>query len=113
MILGGIVYGKWISKLLPAPIAPAADVSGVSEISHRGPPSVAVVVIVLVLPVVLIFIATLADYFHAPGKEVYDFIGHPFTALLLSVLAAMLFLGLRRGPARSRLQRPRPNPSRP
>ncbi|HXR77274.1 MAG TPA: gluconate:H+ symporter [Bryobacteraceae bacterium] len=97
MILGGIIYGKWISKLLPAPVAPTGDANGVSEISDRCQPSVAIVVIVLVLPVILIFIATLADYFHAPGKEVYDFIGHPFTALLLSVLTAMLFLGLRRG----------------
>jgi len=97
MILGGIVYGKWISKLLPAPIAPAGDGSGMSEVSHLGPPSVALVVMVLVLPVILIFIATLADHFHMPGRDVYEFIGHPFTALLLSVLAAMLFLGLRRG----------------
>ena len=29
---------------------------------------------------ILIFIATLADYFHAPGRDIYDFIGHPFTA---------------------------------
>jgi gluconate transporter len=97
MILGGIVYGKWISKLLPVPIAPDGGESGVSEIAHQGPPSVAIVVMVLVLPVILIFISTLADHFHMPGRDIYEFIGHPFTALLLSVLAAMLFLGLRRG----------------
>lgn len=105
MILGGIIYGKWISKLLPAPVAPTGDANGVSEISDRCQPSVAIVVIVLVLPVILIFIATLADYFHAPGKEVYDFIGHPFTALLLSVLTAMLFLGLRRGQSPEQITR--------
>jgi gluconate transporter len=97
MILGGIIYGKWISKLLPAPVVPSGDGHGVRGIVGGKQPSVAIVVIVLVLPVILIFIATLADYLHAPGKEVYDFIGHPFTALLLSVLTAMLFLGLRRG----------------
>jgi gluconate transporter len=97
MILGGIIYGKWISKLLPAPVVPSGDGHGVRGIVGGKQPSVAIVVIVLVLPVILIFIATLADYLHAPGKEVYDFIGHPFTALLLSALTAMLFLGLRRG----------------
>lgn len=97
MILGGIVYGKWISKRLLPPVPPAGDGSRTGEMEDRKPPSVIVVVTVLVLPVILIFIATLANYVGAPGREVYDFIGHPFTALLLSVLAAMLFLGLRRG----------------
>src|SRR6185369_9253138 len=48
-------------------------------------------------PVLLIFAATVGDMMKAPGKPVYEFFGHPFTALLIAVLAAMIFLGTRRG----------------
>ena len=52
---------------------------------------------ILLLPVVFIFAATIFDMTKAPGRTAWGFLGHPFTALAVTALAAMLFFGLRRG----------------
>jgi gluconate transporter len=96
MIVGGIFYGGWIAKRIAPPLPAIAD-QPAAEDKHGKPPRVGTVILLLILPVLMIFTATLADMLKAPGKSVYDFFGHPFTALLISVLAAMFFLGTRRG----------------
>lgn len=88
MILGGIVYGGWISRRISPPLPAVAEQK--IEI-HGEPPAVGTVILLLILPVLLIFVATTVQH---PAAE---FFGHPFTALLITVLAAMLFLGTRRG----------------
>jgi gluconate transporter len=87
--IGGIVYGGWIAKRISPPL-PA--VAGTGDATHEGtPPGVFTVVFLLLLPIVLIFTATLFQH------PIADFIGHPFTALTIAVLTAMVFLGTRRG----------------
>jgi H+/gluconate symporter-like permease len=54
-------------------------------------------IFLLLLPVLLIVTATIANLRHLPGLGVYKFFGHPFMALLLTTLACMYFLGRRRG----------------
>lgn len=94
-IIGGIFYGGWIAKRIFPPL-PA--VAGDVQPTHEGhPPGVLTVIVLLLLPVVLIFTATL---FKHPLAE---FVGHPFTALTIAVLTAMFFLGTRRGLNREQL----------
>ncbi len=54
----------------------------------------------LILPVLLIVGATLA-----PGNPVMVLLGHPFSALLVTLLAAMVFLGSARGLNRDQITR--------
>jgi len=61
------------------------------------PPSLALTIFLLLLPVLLIVTATLAVFFHLPAAGIYKFFGHPFMALLLTALACMYFLGRLRG----------------
>lgn len=96
MILSGIVYGGWIARRISPPLPAIADLP-VTRDEHGSPPGVLTVIILLTLPVLLIFAATTAGMLKAPGKAAYEFIGHPFTALLIAAMAAMFFLGTRRG----------------
>ena len=96
MILSGIVYGGWIARRISPPLPAIADLP-VTRDEHGSPPGVLTVIILLTLPVLLIFAATTAGVLKAPGKAAYEFIGHPFTALLIAAMAAMFFLGTRRG----------------
>lgn len=96
MIVSGIFYGGWIAKRISPAVPEMAGAQNVAE-SASAPPTLVLTVFLLVLPVLLIVAATIADLGHFPGLGVYKFIGHPFTALLLTTLACMFFLGRLRG----------------
>jgi gluconate transporter len=90
IIVGGIIYGKWISNRLYIALPAFADQP---EIIKEGkPPAVGLVVLLLVLPVLLIA-ATAAG----AQNKIVQFFGHPFTALTVTALASMVFLGAMRG----------------
>jgi gluconate transporter len=102
-IVGGIFYGGWISKRLFIPVPAMAGVEDPAR--ETDPPRVGVVALILVLPVLLIFSATMAGAANLPGKPVFAFFGHPFTALLVTALAAMVVFGTRRGLNRNQISR--------
>jgi len=91
-ILGGIVYGGWIAKRMFVPV-PAMAVQPETDASGQPAPPVALVILILLLPVLMILAARNGLF------------GHPFTALLVTALAAMLLLGFRRGLDRAALLR--------
>ena len=97
MIVSGIWYGVWISRRISPEIPEIASRGANAESTHATLPSPLIVVLMLILPVLLIFVATLADADNLPFKSAFDFIGHPFTALLITVLAAGYYFGVRRG----------------
>ena len=98
-IIGGIVYGGWISKRIFVPV-PAMAVPEMESTKPVSAPPVPLVILVLVMPVMFIFAATIS-----PGQSVLGFLGHPFAALLVTTLVAMLFFGLRRGLDRNQVGR--------
>ncbi len=57
-------------------------------------------ILILVMPVMFIFAATIS-----PGQNVLAFFGHPFAALMVTTLVAMLFFGFRRGLDRNQVAR--------
>jgi H+/gluconate symporter-like permease len=67
-------------------------------VSEGKPPAVGVVILLLVLPVLLIA-ATFLD----KQNQTLQFLGHPFTALTITALASMIFLGAMRGISRTKL----------
>jgi len=94
-LVGGMGYGLWIARRMHVPVPEAA----VQEAESRAadPPHPLPAALVLVLPVLLIFAASLAGHFRAPLAGFWQFVGHPFTALMLAALVSIVFLGLRRG----------------
>jgi gluconate transporter len=100
-IVAGIVYGKWISKRLFVPVPKLAD-STLAASDGQSPPPIPIVILLLILPVVLIFGATLATLGNIPFRGVAVFLGHPFTALAVTALVAIYFFGVRRGVTREK-----------
>ena len=65
--------------------------------SDRPAPPLPLVVLLLLLPVLLIFGATVASLRDVPFRSVAVFIGHPFTALAITLLLVLVLFGIRRG----------------
>src|SRR6266851_5102770 len=102
-VVGGIVYGGWIAKRMFIPLPEMAIRAEPAK--QETPPPVSVVTLILLLPVLLIFVASIIGTANLPGKELLGFLGHPFTALLVTTLTAMFVFGTRRGIHRNELAR--------
>jgi gluconate transporter len=100
-IVAGIFYGGWIAKRMFIGVPKMAE-SVTSEGDGKKPPPIPVIILLLILPVLLIFGATLAQLWNIPFRPAAVFIGHPFTALILTALVALYFFGLRRGLSRDK-----------
>jgi gluconate transporter len=98
-ISGGIIYGRWIANRMFIPV-PELKVPIVEEQAKTDPPPVGLVALLLTMPVILIFTATIAGRNPSPVQGFLTFIGHPFTALTIALFASMYFLGFRRGLSR-------------
>jgi gluconate transporter len=96
-IIGGILYGGWISRRMYIPVPDISEAAPKADVSHGAPPSLAMVILLLILPVLLIFGQTIAGLYKIPFKSAATFIGHPFTALTITTLIAIYFFGIRRG----------------
>ena len=97
ILAGGMFYGTWIAKRIHLSV-PEMAAREVQSTSGAAPPSVPLVILILLLPVLLIFTATLWPQF-----ELFRFLGHPFSALMVTTIAAMLFFGVSRGLGRDQL----------
>ncbi|HWB82658.1 MAG TPA: gluconate:H+ symporter [Bryobacteraceae bacterium] len=96
-IVAGIVYGKWISKRIYVPLPAIALVEDKGGNDTKMAPSIPMIMLLLLLPVVLIFGATIAGMRDIPFRGAAVFLGHPFTALTIGALVAIYFFGVRRG----------------
>jgi gluconate transporter len=98
-VVSGVWYGAWIGKRIYVPVPEIASLAPgeMENDPRRAPASPISVAILLLLPVLLIFGATLASLLKVPYGGVAVFIGHPFTALAIAALAAIYFFGIRRG----------------
>jgi gluconate transporter len=103
-IAGGIFYGNWIAKRIYVPLPKIAAREDEKPADHKAPP-VGLVVFILLMPVLFIFASTIANMTNSPGKGALGFFGHPFTALLATVLFSMYVFGLRRGMTRDQIAR--------
>jgi gluconate transporter len=104
-VAGGVFYGRWIAERVFVPPPPMADRAEPEGRTQAAPPHAALVALILIFPVVLIFGASLAGTANLPGKVWAGFFGHPFTALLIATLAAMIVFGARRGLDRNQIAR--------
>ena len=99
--LAGPIYGAWIARRVAPPADnPLADqLQGTSSVA--GAPGFAVSLFTVLIPVILMLLASAADVLLEPRSSVrvaLDFIGQPMVALLVALLAS--FATLRPGAAR-------------
>lgn len=99
-VISGIYYGAWIAKRIYIPVPEIAAAATLKKESPRSAPPIPVVVLLLLLPVVLIFSATMANLWKLPYHGLAVFLGHPFTALAITMLVTLYCLGFRRGVSR-------------
>src|ERR1041384_7759856 len=96
VVVAGMFYGQWIAKRIYVGVPEIASAATARQ-DKVQPPAVPMVVLLLILPVVLIFGATVASMNNVPFRGAAVFLGHPFTALAITVLACLYFFGTRRG----------------
>ena len=95
-ITAGMIYGQWIARRTHIPLPEIAE-QQIRPAETGSAPPVPMVILLLVLPVVLTFGATMASLRNIPFKPVAIFLGHPYSALLVTTLVAIYCFGLRRG----------------
>ncbi|HEY0471900.1 MAG TPA: gluconate:H+ symporter [Kribbella sp.] len=100
--VAGVLWPMYIAPRLPVTVPDeflvAVDEEGDGE--KKAPPSLGLVMAVILLPLVLILGATFGTLILDPQREllsVLTFLGNPAVALLLAVLLAYFLLGARRG----------------
>jgi len=104
--VAGPVFGKFIGKKIM--LHPPA-LEEVKENESRDFPSFAMVFLLILLPLTLILTRTIGLTWF-PGTDnqwlqLIIFLGHPFSALIICTLAAVYFLGSRRGLGKDELLR--------
>lgn len=104
MLVSGVVWGRYVGNKIFTSLP-----KNVTEIKDNNEdlPSFGLVLAVILIPLVLILISTLSKYMNIPEniQEVLGFIGKPFVALTIATLAAMYFLGIKRGMSGAELKK--------
>ncbi|HTS66470.1 MAG TPA: gluconate:H+ symporter [Candidatus Acidoferrales bacterium] len=100
-ITAGMIYGQWIARRMHIQLPEIAD-SLTRAPETDGAPPVPMVILLLVMPVLLTFGATMAGLRDIPLRSVAVFLGHPYTALLITTLVAIYCFGIRRGLTREK-----------
>ena len=96
MIVAGVVWGRFIGNRIFTGLP--VNVEEIKDDSRELPPF-GLVLGVILIPLIFILISTVSKYMPIPEgvQNVLSFIGKPFLALTVATLAAMYFLGIRRG----------------
>lgn len=106
-IIAGPLFGKYISKKIN--LSPPQVVDEQQQEANQNP-SFRLIVIVISLPLILILLNTFTTV--AVSKEIIaasiwtdivEFIGHPFSALIIATLTATYFLCIKRGMSKQKV----------
>jgi Gnt-I system low-affinity gluconate transporter len=91
MIIAGPLFGKFIAQRIYVPVPPAHRHA--SDEANENQLSFLWVISIVLLPLILIMSATLSPFLFSPDSSAYivlSFLGHPFVALTLATVFAML-----------------------
>ena len=96
MLIAGIIWGGFIGNKIFVALPEDGNETVHSE---KELPPFGLVLSVVLIPLVLILLGTISKYVAIPQSvaDILGFIGKPFFALTIATLAAMYFLGIRRG----------------
>ena len=97
MIVAGPVWGAVCGKKFYVPVPD--QIANQKDIDESKLPSFASVVTIIMIPLVLIILKSVAGVVPALAgvAPLFNFLGQPFAALLIATLAAMFILGTRHG----------------
>lgn len=97
MIVAGPVWGAICGKKFYVPVPD--QIANQEDIDESKLPSFASVVTIIMIPLVLIILKSVARVVPALAgvAPLFNFLGQPFAALLIATLAAMFILGTRHG----------------
>lgn len=97
MIVAGPVWGAICGKKFYVPVPD--QIANQEDIDESKLPSFASVVTIIMIPLVLIILKSVAGVVLALAgvAPLFNFLGQPFAALLIATLAAMFILGTRHG----------------
>jgi Gnt-I system low-affinity gluconate transporter len=91
MIIAGPLFGRFIAQRIHVPVPPAHQhVQGEADENQLD---FSWVISIVLLPLLLIMLATLSPFVFSKGSNAYivlSFLGHPFVALTLATVFAML-----------------------
>lgn len=99
MILGGPIWGSFIAKHVHVELPEHAQFDGTDR-EGQGIPSFKIAIALIGLPLFMIGLKTIAARFVGEETALHDwleFIGHPFTAIMVACLVSFYVLGVRRG----------------
>jgi Gnt-I system low-affinity gluconate transporter len=109
-VIAGPLFGRFIAKRIK--IDPPVTFNGEvdPEASRSGHPSFWLIFVLILIPLLLIVVSTLTGILvrnriltSSAVTEILEFIGHPFSALIIATLLAIWLLGIRRGMSRDRI----------
>lgn len=105
MIVAGPVWGAYCGKKYFIPVP--EHVASQPDIDTKKLPSFTTVVLIILIPLVLIILKSVAGVVEAmaPMRSVINFLGEPFVALTIATLMAMALLGYRNGYSSKELER--------
>jgi GntP family gluconate:H+ symporter len=106
-IVSGPLVAGYIARRVPFEPAGAVVEQFTRDTAARTLPGFALTVFTVLLPVLLMLIATGVDLLvpQGPVRQVVDFIGDPVTALLIAIVFAFYSLGTSRGFSRAEVLR--------
>ena len=105
MIVAGPVWGAICGKKFYVPVPD--QIANQEDIDESKLPSFASVVTIIMIPLVLIILKSVAGVVPALAgvAPLFNFLGQPFAALLIATLAAMFILGTRHGYSMAELEK--------
>lgn len=105
MIVAGPVWGAICGKKFYVPVP--EQIANQEDIDESKLPSFASVVTIIMIPLVLIILKSVAGVVPALAgvQPLFNFLGQPFAALLIATLAAMFILGIRHGYSMAELEK--------
>ncbi|WP_445496192.1 gluconate transporter [Photorhabdus sp. SF281] len=103
MLLAGPIFGSFVSQYVTLDLP--ADISEPS-LGQGKMPSFGLSLSLVLLPLALVGLKAVGESFVEQGSELYlwlEFIGHPFSAILVACLVAIYGLAIRRGMSKEKV----------
>ncbi|QCU20933.1 permease DsdX [Bacillus altitudinis] len=105
-IIAGPLYGKWIGKRIHKPVPEMLRKQFTERHADRKLPGFANTMFTILVPVILMLLATLADIILPEDSmwyQMFKYIGDPITALLIATVYSFFSLGFIQGMSRDRV----------